>query len=154
MDITKFVKESFVVIGKEGSTEDGSGFIQGLWAEANAHYSEVSELARKDEHGTPVGFWGAMTDFSRTFRPWEDDFSKGLYLAGVECETDASAPEGWTKWVIPGFEYLCVECVSPTVFADMVRYLKDNDLPLAGTVQDFACPKTGKNYMYFPIRKL
>ena len=154
MKIEKIVKESFAVIGKEGSTLDGPGFIQRLWADANAHFGEVQPLAKIDDNGNLAGIWGAMSDLSRTFRPWEDDFSKGLYLAGVECDTDTSAPEGWTKWVIPGFEYLCVECVSPTVFADMVRYLKDNDLSLAGAVQDFACPKTGKNYMYFPIRKL
>ena len=95
-----------------------------------------------------------MSDHSRAFRPWEDDFSKGLYLAGVECDPAAEAPKGWTKWVIPGFEYLYVECVSPTVFADMLRYLRDNNMTLAGAVHDFTCPKTGKNYMYFPIRKL
>lgn len=35
-----------------------------------------------------------MSDFSRSFHPWED-FSKGLYLAGVECSDDAEAPDGW-----------------------------------------------------------
>lgn len=31
MKINKCVKESFTVIGKEGSTNDGDGFIQKLW---------------------------------------------------------------------------------------------------------------------------
>lgn len=53
----------------------------------------------KDENGNISGIWGAMSDFSRSFQPWED-FSKGLYLAGVECNEDAEAPDGWTKWVI------------------------------------------------------
>ena len=41
MKIEKYVKESFAVIGKEGSTLDGPGFIQRLWADANAHFGEV-----------------------------------------------------------------------------------------------------------------
>ena len=94
-------KEAFVVIGKEGSTMDGEGFIQKLWDDANSHFAEVSHLAKRDENGNLVGVWGAMSDFSRSFKPWEEDFSKGLYLAGVECGHDAEAPEGWIKWTIP-----------------------------------------------------
>ena len=75
-------KPAFCVIGKEGSTADGPGFVQRLWAQANAHFDEVAHLAKRDENGVPLGFWGAMTDRSRTFRPWEDGFSRGLYLAG------------------------------------------------------------------------
>lgn len=154
MVINKCIKESFVVIGKEGSTEDGSGFIQRLWTDANSHFAEVAHLAKRDENGSLAGIWGAMSDFSRTFRPWEDGFSKGLYLAGVECADEANAPEGWAKWIIPGFEYFYVECDRDTVFADMIAYLNDHQMPLAGAVHDFTCPQNGKNYMFFPIRKL
>lgn len=35
MKIEKCTKESFVVIGKEGTTNDGNGFIQKLWDDAN-----------------------------------------------------------------------------------------------------------------------
>lgn len=154
MNMQNYIKEAFAVIGKEGSTENGAGFVQWLWADANAHFSEVAHLAKKHEDGTLAGIWGAMSDFSRNFRPWEDGFRKGLYLAGVECAEDAEAPEGWTKWVIPGFEYLRVECDRDTVFPEMVAYLQENKIPLAGAVHDFTCPKTGKNYMLFPIRKL
>ena len=41
-----------------------------------------------------------------------------------------------------------------TVFSDMIAYMKENDIPLVGAVHDFTCPKTRKNYMLFPIRKL
>ena len=34
MKIESCIKESFSVIGKEGSTEDGAGFVQNLWADA------------------------------------------------------------------------------------------------------------------------
>ena len=154
MDMQKCIKASFAVIGKEGSTEDGPGFVQSLWADANSHFAEIVHLAKKDENGNLVGIWGAMTDFSRTFRPWEDGFSKGLYLAGVECVDDAQAPEGWTKWTIPGFEYLRVKCDHDTVFPEMIAWLEAHNMTLAGAVHDFTCPQTGTNYMYFPIRRL
>lgn len=154
MNIHNSIKQSFAVIGKEGSTEDGTGFVQQLWTDANSHFGEVAHLAKKDEKGNLVGIWGAMSDFSRSFLPWEDGFRKGLYLAGVECGEDAEPPAGWTKWVIPGFEYLCVECDRETVFANMIAYLQENNVTLAGAVHDYTCPQTGKNFMFFPIRKL
>ena len=154
MNMEKCMKEAFAVVGKEGSTEDGPGFVQSLWAEANAHFAEVAQLAKKDENGNLVGIWGAMTDFSRSFLPWEDGFSRGLYLAGVECVDDAQAPEGWVKWNVPGFEYLRVECDHDGVFPEMIDYLRENGISLAGAVHDFTCPQTGKNYMYFPIGRI
>ena len=39
MKIEEVYKDSFVVIGKEGSTQDGDGFIQRLWQEANSHFT-------------------------------------------------------------------------------------------------------------------
>lgn len=80
-NIQKCKKESFVVIGKEGSTMDGEGFIQRLWADTNSHFNEASHLAKKDDSGKILGFWDAMWDFSRSFAPWYE-FSQGLYLAG------------------------------------------------------------------------
>lgn len=154
MNMEKCMKEAFAVIGKEGSTEDGPGFVQSLWAEANAHFAEVAHRAKKDENGNLVGIWGAMTDFSRSFLPWEDGFSRGLYLAGVECVDDAQAPEGWVKWNVPGFEYLRAECDHDGVFPEMIDYLREKGISLAGAVHDFTCPQTGKNYMYFPIGRI
>lgn len=153
MIVEKRIKESFVVIGKEGSTLDGDGFIQKLWADANSHFEEVRHLAKKDANGNIIGIWGAMSDFSRSFNPWED-FNKGLYLAGVECEDGAEAPDGWTKWIIPGYEYICVEHENDDTFSEAIKYLKDRGIPLVGAVHDFTSPQTGKNDMLFPIRKL
>ena len=136
MKIENCIKESFSVIGKEGSTEAGPGFVQNLWADANSHFAEVAHLAKKDENGNLIGIWGAMTDFSRSFQPWEDGFRKGLYLAGVECPDDAQPPEGWTRWVIPGYEYLRVECDHEGVFPEMIAYLEKHHrdhTPHAGT---------------------
>ncbi len=153
MKIESITKEAFTVIGKEGATTDGEGFIQRLWQDANEHFDQIAHLAKRDEQGNLVGVWGAMSDLSRTFQPW-DDFSRGLYLAGAECVDGAEAPEGWTKWVVPGYEFLRVENEGPNTFADMLQYLREHGLALAGAVHDFTCPQTGKNYMYFPIRRL
>lgn len=148
-----FIKPAFTVIGKEGSTQDGPGFVQALWNDANAHFSEVAHLAKRTESGALAGIWGAMSDLSRSFLPWQKDFTEGLYLAGIECPDDAEPPAGWTKWTVPGFEYLRAEA-GGSAFPDMLRYLRDHDLPLVGAVHDFTDPETGKNYMLFPIRKL
>ena len=76
MKIKKCTKNAFVVIGKEGSTLDGQGFIQKLWSDANSHFSEVQPLAKKDDNGNLVGIWGAMSDYSHLYKPWEDNFSR------------------------------------------------------------------------------
>ena len=47
MEISRCVKESFTVIGKEGSTGDWEGFIMRLWEDANSHFGEVADLAKK-----------------------------------------------------------------------------------------------------------
>lgn len=154
MEIQKCIKASFTVIGKEGSTNDGDGFIQRLWEDANSHFNEVSELAKKDDTGSLAGIWGAMSDLSHSFKPWEDNFSKGLYLAGVEVVDDAIAPQGWVKWTIPSYEYIYVKNESESSFMEGVKYLKDNNIALAGAVLDFICPETNQGYQYFPIRRL
>lgn len=153
MEISRCEKSAFSVIGKEGSTKDGAGFIQRLWEQANSHFEEIGHLAKRDENGALVGIWGAMSDFSRSFGPWED-FREGLYLAGAECEDDAQPPEGWTKWTIPGYEYLRVKCEGENTFSDAMAYLRENGFSLAGAVHDHTCPQTGENYMFFPIRRL
>lgn len=66
---------------------------------------------------------------------------------------DAIAPDGWTKWVIPGFDYLRVECEEKDTFNKMIEYISQQNLSLVGAVQDFTDPKNGKNYMLFPIKK-
>ena len=153
MNIEKVSKSSFTVIGKEGSTLEGDGFIQRLWQDANGHFEEIASLAKRDEQGNLIGVWGAMSDLTRSFRPW-DNFDQGLYLAGAECRDDADAPEGWVKWIIPAYEFLVVEHENDQTFAEMLKYMSGNNLSLAGAVNDFTDPKTGKNYIYFPIRKL
>lgn len=47
MNIKKCIKESFTVIGKEGFTKEGDGFIQKLWENANSHFNEIQSLVKK-----------------------------------------------------------------------------------------------------------
>lgn len=147
-------KQAFVIIGKEGSTNDGAGFIQRLWEDANGHFGEVAHLAKKTADGQLSGVWGAMTDFSRSFTPWEENFSRGLYLAGVECVDDAEPPEGWVKWQVPGFRYAVVSNADGNAFAAGLTWLQAQGLTLAGAVQDFTDPGTGEGYMLFPTERL
>lgn len=150
----RIIKPSFAVIGMEGSTADGPGFIPALWEKANSRFPEVAALAKQNADGSLCGVWGAMSDLSRAFRPWEEDFTRGLYLAGVEVRDDAQPPEGWTRWDIPGFEYVRVINDAPDVFPRTLAALAAEGLTLAGAVHDFTDPATGTGYMLFPIRKL
>lgn len=150
----QIVKQAFAVIGIEGSTEMGDGFVQRLWAEANARFGEVQHLAKRRSDGSFAGFWGAMSDMEHRYRPWSDGFTKGLYLAGVEVNSDAQPPEGWKRWDVPGFAYVRVAADSPDAFARGLNLLKENGLSLAGAVQDFTDPVDGSNWMLFPVRRI
>lgn len=154
MELHTCTKEAFVVIGKEGSTKEGKDIVQRLWNNANLHFEEVADLAKKDEQGKLLGIWGAMSDFAHSFRPWENNFSEGYYLAGIEAEDQAEAPETWIKWVIPSYEYLYVKSEGPETFSEVISYMRENNLPLVGAVHEFYCPEEGDCYLFFPIKEL
>lgn len=148
---------AFFVIGKEGEARPGCNPAPALWAEANAHYAEVDALALRDEKGIPAGFWGAMSDLSRSFLPWEDNLSRGLYLAGVQVGEDAMPPEGWVKWTVPAFRYVyaSVEGDYAEALNRGLACLQSRGLTLAGAVQDYHCPEeNGQLYLFFPIQRL
>ena len=145
------------IVGKEGLCTRERNVVPELWAEANAHFGEVAEIAKKAPDGTLAGYWGAMSDKAMRFEPWEDGFTKGLYLAGVEVTEGAQAPEGWTKWVLPARRYLVAE-VDPGRYGEVFREtlertLPENGLALSGAVCDHTEPATGKNELYFPVVK-
>ncbi len=150
----RWMKPGFAVIGIEGSTADGAGFVERLWAEANGRFQEVAALAKNNADGSLAGVWGAMTDMCRSYAPWTENFTCGRYLAGVECRDDATPPEGWTRWDVPGFEYLRVRNDAPDVFGRTLAAMAAEGLSLVGAVQDFTDPSTGREYMCFPVRRL
>ena len=80
MNVNKCIKESFTVIGKEGSTRDGEGFIRRLWEDANSHFAEVQHLAKKDENGGLAGIWGPI--FPAPFGPGRRGLPKGCIWPG------------------------------------------------------------------------
>lgn len=53
MGVSRLIKQSFTVIGIEGSTNDGSDFIERLWNEANARFAEIVDLCKRDERFFP-----------------------------------------------------------------------------------------------------
>lgn len=76
------------------------------------------------------------SDFSHSFKLWEDNDSKTVYLAAIEAIDGAVALEGWTKRIISGYKYLYVKCTEENVFPKVVAYIQE------------------QGYMFFPIRKL
>ena len=156
-EVMRCTMPAFSVIGKKGSSNEGEEFVSKLWEDANSHFCEVESLALKDEKGSILGVWGLMSDFSMSFLPWEDNFTKGYYLAGVQVDNDSVAPEGWEKWMAPAFEYLYVKVEgSYQETLGYVRgYMKEQQLSLVGAIFDYNCPEeAGQLYLFFPIKRL
>ena len=96
-----------------------------------------------------------MSDETMSFMPWTDDFSRGLYLAGIEVYEDTPVPDGWVKWVMPARKYLVTE-VTPESYGEIFRNVIYSLIPelgmkLAGAVCDFTEPATGQNKLFFPV---
>ena len=143
------------IIGKEGLCTKEKNAVQDLWQQANFNFREIAELGMKNADGSYVGFWGAMSDEKRSFLPWTEDFSRGLYLAGLEVHEDTPVPAGWVKWVMPARKYLVTE-VTPDSYGEIFRSVMNSLIPelgmkLAGAVCDFSEPATGQNKLFFPV---
>ena len=152
MAYLKVTLPAFTVIGIAGSTDDGAGFIQKLWDEANSRFGEVAGIAKYNEAGQPA-VWGLMSDMSMSFMPWEDGFTKGRYLAGVEVAPDAVAPAGWEKWVSPAYEYIVAQQDGPDAFPRAIEYLTENGIELAGAAYDRVMPGTD-GFIFLPVKKI
>ena len=143
------------IIGKEGLCTKDKNVVQDLWQQANSNFSDVADLGMKNADGSFVGFWGAMSDEAMAYMPWTDDFSRGLYLAGLEVYEDTAAPDGWVKWVMPARKYIVTD-VAPEGYGETFRNVISNLIPelgmkLAGAVCDFTEPATGQNKLFFPV---
>lgn len=89
------------------------------------------------------------------FMPWSDDFSRGLYLAGIEVYEDTVVPEGWVKWIMPARKYLVTD-VTPDSYGEIFASVINDLIPklgmkLVGAVCDFTEPATGQNKLFFPV---
>ena len=148
---------AFSVIGMEGEAWPGHNPAPALWERANARFGEVEALALRDESGAPVGVWGAMSDLSRSFLPWGDGFTRGLYLAGVQVPDSAQPPGGWAKWTLPAFACLRVRAEGDyaAAFQAGLDELERRGLSLAGAVQECQRPaEGGQLYLFFPFKRL
>ena len=143
------------IIGKEGLCTKEKNTVQALWQQARSSFRDVAELGMKNADGSFVGFWGAMSDETMSFLPWTDDFTRGLYLAGIEVYEDTPVPTGWVKWIMPARKYLMTE-VDPDSYKEAFRTVIEQLIPelgmkLAGAVCDFTEPATGQNKLFFPV---
>ena len=71
----------------------------------------------------------------------------------MECIDNAEAPDGWTKWIIPSYEYIVAEN-HRGVFEKIIGQMNQEGISLVGAVHDYTDPATGKGYLYFPIREV
>jgi hypothetical protein len=67
---------------------------------------------------------------------------------------NAQAPQGWVKWTIPSYEYVYVKNENKNTFTEVIEYLNENNIKLAGAVHDYNCPEDGQVYIFFPIRRV
>lgn len=157
MEITVCELPPVSIVGMEGGAEPGHTPAPALWEQANARFGEVEALALRDESGAPVGVWGAMSDLSRSFLPWGDGFTRGLYLAGVQVPDSAQPPGGWAKWTLPAFACLRVRAEGDyaAAFQAGLDELEQRGLSLAGAVQECQRPaEGGQLYLFFPFKRL
>ena len=143
------------IIGQEGLCTKEKNVVKNLWAQANLRFSEIADIGMKNADGSYVGFWGAMSDETMSFMPWTNNYSRGLYLAGIEVYEDTAVPAGWVKWVMPARKYLVAE-VQPDHYEETFRNVINRLIPelgmkLAGAVCDFTEPATGQNKLFFPV---
>jgi len=97
MKIKKCKKESFIVIGKEGSTLYCAGFIQKLWDDANSHFGEIAHLAKKDENGNII----INKEQAEIVRLIFDLYLSGKSILGIIKELQnrgIKSPTGKDRW--------------------------------------------------------
>ncbi|MCL2522756.1 MAG: hypothetical protein FWE36_07870 [Erysipelotrichales bacterium] len=151
---TKYLyKESFAVIGKlgQGPANNPMTWILPLWEVATANFLEITALAKKNELGEPL-IWGAMNDNKESNKRWDES---GKYLAGVESEIAAIAPQGWTKWQIPAQTYLVLSISMQEYPEAYLRFSKALKQLIIGTIHEFY-PKPGNPSLvdlYIPLAK-
>ena len=154
MEFTTMIKERFCVIGKEIFTWDGDGLIPKLWALVDRQFAEIEPLILKDDNSKPLGKWGAMSSKKRGFSMWEENGSIGLYLAGYEAPLDVQAPKGWTKWILPGFEFLLGKIEGEGYFYRAFEALENQGLRPVAATENWIDQETGEFYFAFPVRRL
>ena len=67
---------------------------------------------------------------------------------------DAKPPKGYTKWVVPAFDYVYAPVVGQktAVIQEVMAYLDAHDLTFAACPFDFMPPGGGNMYLFFPVK--
>ncbi len=141
---------SFSVVGIEGSSHDGPDFVAQLWDKAEKKIADVLP-SLKIRNIFPI-YWGLMSDNSRSFKPWENDFSEGIYLAGFELADDRLIPpEGWSKWDVPAQTYfvLPLDGDYKETLHQGLKTIQANGYVLSAAIFDHG--EEGKMFLYFPV---
>ena len=155
MDFKTLIKDKpFCVIGKEIYTWDGDGLIPKVWAVVESKFTEIEPLILKDEAGKPLAKWGAMSSKKRDFSMWEENGSVGLYLAGYEAPLEVEAPAGWTKWIVPAFEYRLGKIEGDGYFYRAFSELENQGMRPVAATENWFDPETGGAYFAFPVKWL
>ena len=154
MEFKTLIKEPFCVIGKEIFTWDGDGMIPKLWEIVDKDFAAIEPVILKDEAGKPLAKWGAMSSKKRDFSMWEENGSVGLYLAGYEALLDAEAPKGWTKWIVPGFEFKLGKIEGEGYFYRAFEELTNMGMKPVAATENWIDQETGEFYFAFPVKKL
>ncbi|MBP5295330.1 MAG: AraC family transcriptional regulator [Lachnospiraceae bacterium] len=162
MEFKKLIKQPFSVIGKEIFTWDGDGMIPKVWAIVDREFAAIESVILKDENGKPLAKWGAMSSKKRDFSPWEENGSIGLYLAGYEAPADAVPPAGWTKWDLPGFEFMLGKIEGEGYFYRALEELTamglptvpETGMPTVAATENWIDQETGDFYFAFPVKRL
>ncbi len=154
-EIKECTMEPFAVIGLVKTDSGLYDTNAALWQELNQRGGEIRSLARLDEDGEPMGAWGLLNNDRLSFRLTKDPKAKILYMAGLEVEDTARAPKGFTKWIVPGGDYLYapVEESKLSTLGRILAYAKDNDWEPNGYPYDFMPPGSREMYVFFPVQK-
>jgi predicted transcriptional regulator YdeE len=152
MQTKRIEKDAFAVIGKtgEGAAANGKMWIPPLWQEADAHFNEISAIAKKNENGAPL-IWGAMNDITESNKIWDE---RGKCMVGCEAELDSEPPVGWQKWTIPAQVYLVAECTQDT-YGEIFSSVMNNPAVkiIAAVHERYSQPDTGVLELWFPIEE-
>src|SRR5574344_703251 len=150
-------KSAFQVIGKEGSTDEGEGFIKKLYLDLEKHFTDIEPFVKKVK-GKVEGQYGLMSDFAYKFKPWEENFTKGLYLAGPVLSSKGLDHDikGFKVWSVKEQDYFEVELEKDDNYQEVFNHFVYYQIPfemktLSGAAFDYYSFSKQKQYILFPV---
>lgn len=157
IEVQECTFEPFCVIGLVAEADKTNG----LWTKMNKLGEELMPLARRDDDGDIMGAWGLTTEDTLSFRLPKKDDPHLLYMAGLEVEDTAHPPKGFTKWIVPGSDYIyaLVEKSKRETLNALLQYAEAKDIEIIGYPQEFMPPMAngtpsaqGTMYLFLPVK--